>query len=137
MMFVIEGMSAETSQDLFAASAPATAFGTKPVASMASLIRRSVLGDTFDGFDSARETVTCDTPAMRPTAAIVTRLPAMLFSNLRQDPAVAKSHFLKQLGYRDTVSDLPATCSLHANTSGASGQALFKTLRIFRKLIIA
>ena len=39
---------------------------------MASLILRRVSADTLDGLLRARETVTWETPAMRPTVAIVT-----------------------------------------------------------------
>ncbi|KKK78720.1 hypothetical protein LCGC14_2840730 [marine sediment metagenome] len=54
------------------ASAPAMALGTKPVASIAALILRIVACETLEGSLSARDTVTWLTPAMRPTASIVT-----------------------------------------------------------------
>ena len=69
---VIEGTSAVIRLLRREASAPASALGTKPVASIASWMRFSVSGETLDGSDSARETVTCDTPAMRPTVVMVT-----------------------------------------------------------------
>jgi hypothetical protein len=72
---VIEGTSAETSRLLREASAPASAFGTKPVIRIASRILASVAGETLDGSLIARDTVTCDTPASRPMVAMVTARP--------------------------------------------------------------
>ncbi|WP_239032069.1 hypothetical protein [Paroceanicella profunda] len=42
------------------------------MSSIASRIRAIVAGETLAGSLSARDTVTCDTPASRPTASIVT-----------------------------------------------------------------
>lgn len=74
-MLVSDGISAATSRERREASAPASALGTNPVTSMASRIRRRVSGETLEGSLSARETVTCETPASRPMVDMVTRLP--------------------------------------------------------------
>ena len=53
------------------ASAPATRLGTYPVSATASRTRAMVAADTLAGSLSARETVICETPARRATAAMV------------------------------------------------------------------